>query len=71
MTSMEKVSTDEVISKAFLNLLLKFVQLHTCLVKFSSLTQGLLEEGRGDGGSPRPKRSLSEEGGEGDGFCSG
>ena len=30
MTSMEKVSTDEVISKLFLNLPLKFVQLHTC-----------------------------------------
>jgi len=35
-----------------------------------STDEGLLEEGRGDGGSPRPKRSLSEEGGEGDGFCS-
>lgn len=32
--------------------------------------EGLLEEGRGDGAGQRPRRSLTEEGGEGDGLCS-
>lgn len=32
--------------------------------------EGLLEEGRGDGTGQRPRRSLGEEDGEGDGLCS-
>lgn len=32
--------------------------------------EGLLEEGRGDGAGQRPRRSLGEEDGEGDGLCS-